>query len=71
MKIIATSFERYNGGVRAKRLYGSSTITKFYVHLESETNDASKWEVIETGGKTPGDRKTSAINKYKKLKGIE
>lgn len=69
MKIIATSFERYNGGIRAKRLYGSSTITRFYVHLKAE--DVSLWEVIEVGGPTPGERKTKAIEKYKRLKGIE
>ncbi len=62
-KIIASSFQRYNGGVRIKRLYGSSTVTRFYVFREEDRNDASKWLVVEGFGPTPGDRKTDAIRR--------
>jgi hypothetical protein len=62
-KIIASSFQRYNGGVRIKRLYGSSTVTRFYVFREEDRNDASKWLEVEGFGPTPGDRKTDAIRR--------
>ena len=62
-KIIASSFQRYNGGVRIKRLHGSSTVTRFYVFREEDRNDASKWLVVEGFGPTPGDRKTDAIRR--------
>jgi hypothetical protein len=63
-KVIATSFERYNGGAKVKREWGSSTITRFYVHWVSDKNDASRWEKIEGFGPTPGDRRTFAINEF-------
>jgi hypothetical protein len=65
MKLVAKSFERYNGGVRAKRLYGSSTITRFYVFRPEDQADPSKWAIVETGGPSPGERATAA-----KAKGI-
>lgn len=68
MKIIATSFERYNGGIKIKRLHGSSTVTKFYVHFEGA--DAKDWKVIEAYGPTPGDRKTYAIEKFKRMMNV-
>jgi hypothetical protein len=61
-KLFATSFERYNGGVRIKRLHGSSTVTRFYVGEKG--SNPSTWEIIEAYGPTPGDRKTYALNKY-------
>lgn len=61
-KLFATSIERYNGGVRIKRLYGSSTVTTFLVGEEG--SDASTWKKIQGYGPTPGDRKTFAINVY-------
>jgi len=64
-KIIASSFERYNGGVRIKRAYGSSTITRFYVYREEDRNNPAAWEKIEGYGPTPGDRKTDAILKFR------
>lgn len=63
-KILAHSFERYNGGVRIKRLHGSSTVTRFYVYREEDEKDPSKWRKIEGYGPTPGDRKTDAIRRY-------
>lgn len=63
-KIIATSFERYNGGVAIKRKYGSSTITRFYVYREEDSEDSTQWRIIEGFGPTPGDRKTFAIKRY-------
>jgi hypothetical protein len=65
-KLVARSFERYNGGVRAKRLYGSSTITRFYVFRPEDRNDPNKWAIVETGGPSPGERATAA-----KVKGEE
>ena len=63
MKLFARSFQRYNGGVRIKRLYGSSTITLFHVGIEG--SDPSTWATIEAFGKTPGERKTNALDVYK------
>lgn len=63
-KIIATSSSRYNGGVAAKRKYGSSTITTFVIYREENASDASKWEYVEGYGPTPGDRKTDAIKRF-------
>jgi len=62
-KIVASSYERYNGGARIKRQYGSSTVTRFYVYREEDANDASKWVKVEGYGPTPGDRKTDAIRR--------
>jgi len=63
MKIIANSFERYNGGIKIKRLYGSSTVTRFYVYYEADANNPKAWLEVEGYGKTPGERKTDAIKR--------
>lgn len=68
-KIVATSFERYNGGIRVKRAHGSSTVTRFYVHFADEEHDPSKWKKVEGFGPTPGDRKTDAIRRSGLLEG--
>jgi hypothetical protein len=62
-KIVASSFERYNGGARVKREHGSSTVTRFYVHFARDRDDPSKWKTVEGYGRTPGDRKTDAIRR--------
>jgi len=64
-----TSASRYNGGVAIKRLYGSSTITNFYVRV-----NGSLWDgTIPGRGATPGERKTYAKNKVLELlnKGLD
>lgn len=60
MKLKAVSKSRYNGGVKAKRLYGSSTITTFYVMRPEDEKRPELWATVEVGGKTPGDRITAA-----------
>jgi hypothetical protein len=60
MKLVAHSQGRYNGGVKAKRLYGSSTITTFYVFRPQDEKIPSRWATVEVGGRTPGDRATAA-----------
>ncbi len=60
-KILAKSFERYNGGAAVKRLHGSSTVTRFYVYVDGTPPDG--WKVVEGFGPTPGDRKTDAIRR--------
>ena len=62
-KIIANSYERYNGGARVKRAHGSSTVTRFYVYRAEDKDDPSKWMKLDGYGKTPGDRKTDAIRR--------
>jgi hypothetical protein len=62
-KIVASSYERYNGGAKIKRQYGSSTVTRFYVYREEDKDDASKWLKVDGYGPTPGDRKTDAIRR--------
>lgn len=54
------SKSRYNGGVKAKRMYGSSTITQFYVMRPEDEKRPELWAVVEVGGKTPGERATAA-----------
>jgi len=65
--IFAVSDRRYSGGAAVKRKYGSSTITKFLIGIEG--SDASSWKAIEGYGRTPGERKTYALNEYKRLYG--
>lgn len=67
MKLITSSQNRYNGGVAAKRKYGSSTITTFIVLRPEDENDASLWATVEVGGKTPGERATAAKVKAEPL----
>jgi hypothetical protein len=63
--IIAKSFERYNGGIRIKRLYGSSTVTRFYVYDSKDEHNPQVWSIVTGYGPTPGDRKTFAITTWK------
>jgi hypothetical protein len=65
-KIVAQSYERYNGGARVKRQYGSSTVTRFFVEVKG---DPSTRMQIEGFGKTPGDRKTFAVQKFMRERG--
>lgn len=67
MKLKAVSKSRYNGGVKAKRLYGSSTITTFYVMRPEDDKRPEMWVTVETGGKTPGERITAAKAKAEPL----
>ncbi len=74
MKLVAKSYQRYNGGVRAKRRYGSSTITRFYVYREQDAADPSKWVSVEVGGPSPGERATAAKQQGEQVlrsKGLE
>ena len=66
-KVLAYSFERYNGGVAIKRRFGSSTVTRFHVMFAS---DPGAREIIEGFGPTPGDRKTYAIKKFLEKRGL-
>jgi len=70
-KVVASSTERYNGGVRIKRLWGSSTVTLFFVFYAEDRKDPAKWMKLEGYGKTPGDRKTYAMNEFRRLNGEE
>jgi len=63
-KISAISESRYNGGARIRRMYGSSTVTVFLVGYEG--TPFRTWKSIEGFGPTPGDRKTYAIEKFKR-----
>jgi hypothetical protein len=60
MNLKTVSKSRYNGGVKAKRLYGSSTITTFFVMRPEDENKPQFWATVEVGGKTPGERATTA-----------
>jgi hypothetical protein len=63
-KVEAISFRRYNGGVRVKRQWGSSTVTVFYVFFEDVREQPSQWHEIEGFGRTPGERKTYAMQRF-------
>jgi len=60
MKVVARSIERYNGGVTAKRKYGSSTITRFIVHRAEDGERPDRWVEVETGGRTAAERSAKA-----------
>jgi hypothetical protein len=66
-KIVAQSYERYNGGARVKRQYGSATVTKFFVEVKGDPS--TRAEVVGYG-KTPGDRKTHAIEQFMRMRGL-
>jgi hypothetical protein len=66
-KLFAASQDRYNGGARVKREHGSSTVTRFLVGVDGSPADT--WVRIEGYGKTPGDRKTYALNEYRQRYG--
>lgn len=70
VKLLAFSKERYNGGIAVKRRYGSSTVTIFWVMKEEDRNNPGKWLEIKSYGKTPGERKTFALNEARKIMGI-
>lgn len=60
MKLKVLSRSRYNGGVKAKRQYGSSTITEFWVYRPEDEDHPNRWAIVVVGGKTPGERATAA-----------
>ena len=60
MKLQTCSKERFNGGVKAKRQYGSSTMTTFWVFRPEDEKNADLWATVTVGGKTPGERSTAA-----------
>jgi hypothetical protein len=59
MLLEAISMARYNGGAAAKRRHGSSTLTDFLVR--DRDNPGTQLEVKGVGGRTPGERKTRAL----------
>lgn len=67
MNLKTFSKSRYNGGVKAKRLYGSSTITTFLVMRDIDLQNPEYWVTVEVGGKTPGERATAAKTKAEPL----
>jgi hypothetical protein len=58
MRLTAISHSRHNGGVKFKRLYGSSTLTTFLVFDDAKP---TRTLYVEAAGKTPGERKTLAL----------
>ena len=62
-QLFAQSMERYNGGVRIKRQFGSSTVTVFMVGVEG--SQPGTWVKIEGYGATPGARKTYALEVWR------
>lgn len=64
MKLISISVGRYNGGVRAKRMYGSSTLTDFVVYRAEDEGNYDRYIRVEgVGGKTPSERARKAREK--------
>jgi hypothetical protein len=60
------SMSRHNGGAKAKRLYGSSTITQFAVWMEDENGaKVGNTEFFEVPGASPSARKAEAIQRFK------
>lgn len=64
-KIKAVSMYRYRGGAQEKRLYGGQgTITEFWIYFGDEKEPMK----IQGHGPTPGERKTDAIARAKKIR---
>jgi hypothetical protein len=57
VKITAVSKDRYRATAAERRQYGGSTITEFYVTRQ----DTDETKVFTGYGKTPGERKTYAM----------
>jgi hypothetical protein len=66
-KVIAISKDRYRASAEERRRYGGNTVTEFYVMYKDDERDASKWKKIFGYGKTPGERKTYAIEKFRAM----
>lgn len=62
-KVVATSKDRYKASAEEKRRYGGSTVTEFYMRFADDP--IGKSEVVTGYGKTPGDRKTDAIRRFR------
>jgi hypothetical protein len=61
-KIMARSYERYNGGVAIKRKYGSATVTMYCVWREGRPEEK---KLVKGFGATSADRRADAIRRYK------
>jgi hypothetical protein len=60
MKLLTVSKSRYNGGVGARRRYGSSTLTTFWVCRVEDKDNYDLHVEVTVGGRTPGERSTEA-----------
>jgi hypothetical protein len=60
-KVVADSMNRYHASPQEKRRYGGSTVTVFSVRFDGDYSSAQR---ITGYGKTPGERKTDAMNKF-------
>jgi hypothetical protein len=67
LKLVVTSYERWNGGAAAKRKYGSSTITRFCCHEPQDARAPSRWVFVDVGGGSSSDRKKLAAEKAAQL----
>ncbi len=61
-KVEAFSKHRYRASPQEKARYGGSTITQFYVRYADPPHETKE---IMGYGKTPGERKTDAIRKFR------
>jgi hypothetical protein len=66
-RIAAVSESRYNAGVAHKRIWGSSTITRFFVWWDADTNlgGASKAVLVEGCGATGAERMKHAKARFR------
>ena len=62
-KIVASSQERYRASASERRMYGGSTVTRFFVFYKDDEDDPNKWLMVTGYGPTPGERKTDAIRR--------
>ena len=61
MAIVLTSKSRYNGGAGIKRVYGSSTVTEFWVEVDGKLQPGT----VKGYGATPSERKANALERFK------
>jgi len=61
--VLAVSKDRHRASASERRMYGGAAVTDFYVYRRETKNDPSKWKVVRGYGRTPGERKTFAIER--------
>lgn len=65
-KVLAISKDRYKASADERRRYGGNTVTEFYMRFADEPISAN---IVVTGyGKTPGERKTDAVRRFRAKK---
>lgn len=66
-KLWALAKERYKADATEYKRYGGKTVTVFFVGRVGDERAPSKWVIVRGYGATPGQRKTDAICRARKM----